>query len=496
MNYYLLVIFFTLLLSQEFSWERIEQIQEGYQYNIDTNSIGDIIIGGFDLESDFSMQIYYKQNNQDWIEIPGNDLVTIMSGDVLITETQNIYVCDFAMGLYKTNDLGENWSTPSELSFDGCSTFNIHENGTYFMGMTYSGIGFIHRSFDNGLIWEAIPLPDYDSNYPVEHIEFDNEGNIYLGTINGIYKSLDNGGNWQKVNNGINGEHVSSIFVDDNDNIYIYTTYPSLADCMYYSIDNAESWTSLLIPDYYVVDILVRNDIIMIIDGYNNIQVTEDFGNTWSIYNEGLSDNALYGLHLRYDNTIYVSGRYIHKSNNSSFDECFDLTGIDFGICTMTLGIGFINGGCNYISGCDWIIDGIDYSGLLFESIEECEEACNIGDPIELGDVNFDGEINILDAVLLISFILEDLTDEFEFIAGDINQDSSLDILDIVLLIEMILSSELLEECYIIPEVGPCEGICPTYYYNQDINQCEEFITGCCGVEAFNTLLDCQNICE
>ena len=315
MNHYLLVMLFTLLLSQEFSWERVEQIQEGYQYNIDTNSNGDVIIGGLDLENDYAMQIYYKQNNQDWIEISGNDLITIMNGDVLITDSQNIYVCDFAMGLYRTNDLGENWYAPAEISFDGCSAFNIHENGTFFMGMTYSGIGFIHRSFDNGLTWEAIPLPDYDSNYPVEHIEFNNDGNIYLGTINGIYKSLDNGENWQKVNNGINGEHVSSMFIDENDNIYIYTTYPSLADGMYYSTDNAESWISLPIPDYYVVDIVVKDDIIMIIDGNNNIQVTQDLGNTWLISNDGLYDNSLYSLHLRYDHTIYVSGRYMHKSN-------------------------------------------------------------------------------------------------------------------------------------------------------------------------------------
>jgi hypothetical protein len=113
-----------------------------------------------------------------------------------------------------------------------------------------------------------------------------------------------------------------------------------------------------------------------------------------------------------------------------------------------------------------------------------------------IGDINFDGEVNILDVILLVSFILGEPTDEYEYIAADINQDNELSILDIVLLIDMILNPDLPEECYIIPEVGPCDGICPTYYYNQETNQCEEFITGCCGVEAFITLLDCQNICE
>ncbi len=31
---------------------------------------------------------------------------------------------------------------------------------------------------------------------------------------------------------------------------------------------------------------------------------------------------------------------------------------------------------------------------------------------------------------------------------------------------------------------------------NQNTNECEEFIMGCCGIEAFNTLQECQNISE
>ena len=614
---------FSLHFSQSIEWEKIEQIPEGYHYVIDTNSNGDVIAGGFELNSDYAMQIYYKQNNQDWIEIPGNEQVTIMSGDVLITNTQNIYVCDFAMGLYRTNDLGSSWTGLAELTNEGCSAFNIHESGAFFVGMTYTGIGFIHRSLDSGLSWEAIPLPDYNSNYPVEHIEFDSEGYIYLGTINGIYKSIDNGENWQKVNNGISGEHVSSMFIDENDNMYIYTTYSAQTDGMYYSIDNAESWVSLPIPDYYVVDIVVQDDIIMIIDGYNNIQLTENLGNTWYISNEGLNDNSLYSLHLIQNNTVYAGGRYIHKSN-SSIDECIDLSGLDFGPCAMELGIGYVNGECSYVSGCGWILNGIDYSDASFDSMDECSSAC-FENSFTLGDINNDSMINVQDIVLLVSFVLQiDFPTDTEFMAADYNGDGILNILDVVNIVDLILNPQtsiqinsgtsygecwgycvfeleldnsnalftasgwgwyefpdlLLEdnlsqemwqqiielidfeyfqslddvygcpdcadggaefieiiydgvakqvtfdayteidgiqeltillrdlrdeywnqinenqECSIMPEVGPCDGICPTYYFNQNTNQCEEFITGCCGIEAFDTMQDCIDSCE
>ena len=432
---------FSLHFSQSIEWEKIEEIPEGYYYVIDTNSNGDVIAGGFELNSDYAMQIYYKQNNQDWIEIPGNEQVTIMSGDVLITNTQNIYVCDFAMGLYRTNDLGSSWTGLAELTNEGCSAFNIHESGAFFVGMTYTGIGFIHRSLDSGLSWEAIPLPDYNSNYPVEHIEFDSEGYIYLGTINGIYKSIDNGENWQKVNNGISGEHVSSMFIDENDNMYIYTTYSAQTDGMYYSIDNAESWVSLPIPDYYVVDIVVQDDIIMIIDGYNNIQLTENLGNTWYISNEGLNDNSLYSLHLIQNNTVYAGGRYIHKSN-SSIDECIDLAGISFPECGTVIGFGYIDGECQtmYCSSIDGY--GVDWSNWIYDTIEECESICIDEYPI-LGDINNDSQVNVLDIILLVSFILQiDTPTDTEFMAADFNGDGAINVLDVVGIVDLILNSQ------------------------------------------------------
>ena len=60
---------------------------------------------------------------------------------------------------------------------------------------------------------------------------------------------------------------------------------------------------------------------------------------------------------------------------------------------------------------------------------------------ILLGDVNFDGSINVLDIVNIMGFIIE--TSEptsLELEAADVNQDNTLDVLDIVTIINIILS--------------------------------------------------------
>ena len=77
--------------------------------------------------------------------------------------------------------------------------------------------------------------------------------------------------------------------------------------------------------------------------------------------------------------TLFREG-YSYTGNDceQSLEECFDFTDIDFGVCALFLGVGLSNDECSYISGCDWTIDGFDYSNLFFESIEECEQTCSL----------------------------------------------------------------------------------------------------------------------
>ena len=58
----------------------------------------------------------------------------------------------------------------------------------------------------------------------------------------------------------------------------------------------------------------------------------------------------------------------------------------------------------------------------------------------ELGDLNQDGEINILDVVTEVNIILEIiLPTESQLLAGDINSDGILNVLDIVMIVNLIL---------------------------------------------------------
>jgi len=61
-------------------------------------------------------------------------------------------------------------------------------------------------------------------------------------------------------------------------------------------------------------------------------------------------------------------------------------------------------------------------------------------DGISAGDLNYDGELNVLDVILIVNVILYDTEDECEFILSDLNNDADVDVLDIVLIINLILN--------------------------------------------------------
>ena len=85
-----------------------------------------------------------------------------------------------------------------------------------------------------------------------------------------------------------------------------------------------------------------------------------------------------------------------------------------------------------------------DYSCYLIVS---SNTLANISVPITvhlqnsylLGDVNADGEIDVLDIVRLVSIILNSDANDYELNASDINGDGDVNVMDVVLLVQLIL---------------------------------------------------------
>ena len=51
--------------------------------------------------------------------------------------------------------------------------------------------------------------------------------------------------------------------------------------------------------------------------------------------------------------------------------------------------------------------------------------------------------------------------------------------------------------CSLRPDPGPCDGVCPRWFFNTETGKCEMFTWGCCAGNAnnFETLEECEAAC-
>ena len=122
---------------------------------------------------------------------------------------------------------------------------------------------------------------------------------LYAGTSGGVYKSLDQAGHWEKVNNGLvppdmvktsRALNVTSISVDPYDPD---TVYAATLTGLYKSTDGAASWKRIgesLADQMIIAMVLDRTRRgVLYITGRDGVHRSEDGGATWKTINTGFA---------------------------------------------------------------------------------------------------------------------------------------------------------------------------------------------------------------
>ena len=113
--------------------------------------------------------------------------------------------------------------------------------------------------------------------------------------------------------------------------------------------------------------------------------------------------------------------------------DCAILNPNNYGDCNIQLGYVWNGEYCLSVHGCD-IGNDVD---SFYETFEECDLQCS--DYASLGDVNNDGNINVIDVVAMVNSVLEN----FEYTEySDLNFDGLINVIDIVALVNLIVNFE------------------------------------------------------
>jgi len=122
---------------------------------------------------------------------------------------------------------------------------------------------------------------------------------LYAGTSGGVYKSTDQAGHWEQVNNGLvppdmvktsRALNVSAIVVDPYQPDIVYAATLS---GLYKTTNAAKSWKRVgeALADQMIISMILnpaRKDVIYIV-GRGGVHRSEDGGTTWTALNRGLA---------------------------------------------------------------------------------------------------------------------------------------------------------------------------------------------------------------
>lgn len=152
-----------------------------------------------------------------------------------------------------------------------------HDNSTLYL-INYG----LYSSVDGGLNWYKVNgVPNENE---IVDAAFNSQGWLYLLTkMHGIYFSKDMH-NWTAINNGILDMRDPTAFYVDDSTLFVSFYF----DGPYRTTDNGGLWKKLLVGGgsqrFYLFN-RHPNGSIMLFDDWNDLKVSTDNGDTWSVVN-------------------------------------------------------------------------------------------------------------------------------------------------------------------------------------------------------------------
>lgn len=325
-----------------------------------------------------------------------------LSGDRISSVTSdkngNLFAVSINNGFYKSTDNGNTWvnhvpkitnltendyvNSVFDINFlsqvcvqPSGKVFYSMDGSLYMKGKFCAGIFRVESDGNVSLINNGI------GSDAIFSLATDKYGNLYAGTASGLYKSTDNGDNWNFI--GFDKKIIRCISISNYGEIYVGADF----DGIYVSNDNGKSWNHFILPASFYYSILTDNQNNIYVAMHHALSIYEsgvcrstDRGMTWQMVNNNLDNLAVNSLILDNEGNILVgSGNgSVYRSTNhgDSWSRITNLP-ISAGITSLiktpngnifaaTDGIGIINSTDN---GTTWQIRNSGFHNSQVESM-------------------------------------------------------------------------------------------------------------------------------
>ena len=258
----------------------------------------------------------------NWEEIVLPDSVDVK---MIAFDTDGVHYIASNKGVFASETCYQ-WEQTSLTDY--VSYIHINNNNTI-----YAGMNTLFRSFDFGATWDSIFFSSQGGMMSLQTI---GDSILFLGTWGGIFRSIDSGVTWTHVFITFNSEVFNDIVINSDGILFAGSTSFSGADKpggVYRSDDNGANW-NLIGLDYHFVSSMVINadDEIYVgtrghwVNGGGRVFKSSNHGDSWEILYE---NNLIATMAINYDDEIsigcatqgYPGGIYCSYKDDYNWEE-------------------------------------------------------------------------------------------------------------------------------------------------------------------------------
>lgn len=305
------LIAFTLCILSNAAAEDFWEIKE---LEDNENPIYGLTTGPYDLlvAGTLGSGMYRSVDNGMFWEKANDGLSTMIIMTLFRASDDKVYAGTYRNSIYYTDNRGSKWTQMQNGLDFGTSIESIveGEDGTIYCGTTKRGVFALSPGT---FTWT--PLNEgFDDPPAIRALEFANDGSLLAGTKkDGLYLLSTASSSWTKIPNAAFDEETIETIAGDGGELFLGTARSGI----FKSLDNGESWSRVNFETYFAVNKIMFNESgLMIAGSSNGIYFSADSGETWLQNNSGIppEQSVIRDMTVDSDGYLWASSFKLIKS--------------------------------------------------------------------------------------------------------------------------------------------------------------------------------------
>lgn len=203
------------------------------------------------------------------------------------------------LSVYRSDDLGVSWTQMNTAPITNAyiAAHLSYQDGALYMGVSgTSGTRGIFRSDDGGVNWSLL-TGNLTGDGPNGKAALVVDGDLLVGTLDGAFRSADDGAIWSESWHGSSGVYTGNALVYAADRLHVgYHENAGVKRGLTSTPDLGNTWQSASLPsnNAQAVDYLAHNGAIYAaLDGpTSSLLVSQDNGSSYVLNNAGIDPNT------------------------------------------------------------------------------------------------------------------------------------------------------------------------------------------------------------